>query len=162
MYIKTYIFSLLARNINWASVYRENKVAERSLQFTLKERFLGLEACFIVVNTQIGGQQLLMKARLASILNCHACRDVYTKRRSSGYLILRIRRNVLFLLEKQTESPLFTRPRKRFRLRALHIPVLCRLLCASSNARSEIVTFLLGTRYILTYKSIRQIYTTHL
>jgi len=131
-------------------------LSERSLQFTLKERFLGLEACFIVVNTQIGGQQLLMKARLASILNCHACRDAHTRRRSSGYLILRIRQDVLFLLEKQTESPLFTRPRKRFRLRAFHIPVLCRLLCASS-ARSEIVTFLLGTRYILTYKSIRQI-----
>jgi len=56
-------------------LFGKTKLPRRSLQFTLEERFLGLRASFIVVSTQIGGQQLLMKARLASIFDCHTNRE---------------------------------------------------------------------------------------
>lgn len=69
---------------------RKQSYLERSLEFTLKERFPRLAGkSFIVANTQIGGQQLLMKARLASILNCHTRRDARARLQKETFTFVR-------------------------------------------------------------------------
>lgn len=127
--------------------FGKTKLPRRSLQFTLEERFLGLRASFIVVSTQIGGQQLLMKARLASIFDCYTNREGEREKEERARKRKRERKReherdahtrricgcLVFCVfasssKKQTEPPLFTRPSKRFRLRVLRIPVLYRFV----------------------------------
>lgn len=137
--IYTHTHTISVRNIN--SDDRENKVVWAKFAIHFESAPSGFESMFYCCEHTNWwmDSKLLMKARLASILNCHSlCGDARTGKKFGVPDSTHTPKCAdVFLLEEQIESPLFTRPSKRFRLRALRIPVLCRLPLQKRTTRDR-------------------------
>lgn len=132
-------YTILARNINWAFVYQENKIVWAKFTIHFERALSGFGSMFYCCEHTNWWTAVAYESKVSINIEL-SCRDAYI-REDTEHFIPRIRRDVLFLLEKQTESPLFTRPSKRFRLHALPcVLILCRLLRIFSNADCHVLS----------------------
>lgn len=153
----------ISRNIKWTSASAvENKVAwaKFTIHFeTALSSFVSKFYCREHTNwwTAVAYESKVSINIELTYVQSHRGRETVREReteregRGRKHIVPCIRLDdVLFLFEKANRAALFTRPSKRFRLRALHVPVLCRSLHASSNAAWDC--------HVLSWVSARAIY----